>query len=259
MSSTAIRLSVAIITLNEERNIERCIRSVQPVADEIVVVDSYSTDKTKEICQSLGVRFLENHFVDFVQQKNFAIDRATNEYVLSLDADEALSGELQQAIVRLKNDCHFSAYRFNRLTNYCGQWIRHSGWYPDVKLRLWKRSEGHWTGSVIHESVKLNDPTSVQWIKGDILHYSYYSIEDHITQLNKFSSLSARAYHQNAKKVIPIVHLVIYPPLAFINRFFFQLGFLDGYPGFVICKSAAYAKYLKYLKLYWLKRADKGL
>jgi glycosyltransferase involved in cell wall biosynthesis len=254
MLSATIKLSVAIITLNEERNIERCIRSVQPVADEIVVVDSYSTDRTKEICEQLGARFLENPFVDFVQQKNFALDSITHEYILSLDADEALSEELQQAIVRVKNDCRFSAYRFNRLTNYCGQWIHHGGWYPDAKLRLWKRSAGRWSGSAIHESVQLDDPASVQWIKHNILHYSYYSIADHVTQINKFSSISAQAYHQKGKKVIPIVHLTIYPFVTFVSRYVFRLGFLDGYMGYVVCKSVAYVKYLKYLKLYQLKK-----
>ena len=251
---TPINLSVAIITLNEERNIERCIRSVQPVADEIVVVDSYSTDRTKEICERLEVRFLENPFVDFVQQKNFAQDSVTYEYILSLDADEALSEELQQAIIRIKDDCRFLAYRFNRLTNYCGQWIHHSGWYPDAKLRLWRRTSGHWSGSAIHESVQLDDSASVQWIKSDILHYSYYSVEDHIAQLNKFTSISAQAYYRKGKEVVPIIHWVIYPLLTFLNRYVFRLGFLDGYAGYLVCKSTAYAKYLKYAKLYELKR-----
>ena len=254
MTATAITVSVVIITLNEERNIERCLRSVQPVADEVVVIDSYSTDRTKEICLALGARFIEHAFVDFVQQKNVALDQATGDYVLSLDADEALSEELQQAIVAIKQDCRFLAYRFNRLTNYCGQWIRHGGWYPDAKLRLWKRSAGRWGGSVIHESVTLDDPTSVHWVKRDILHYSYHSVEDHVTQLNKFTSMSAQSYLQRGKKVVPIVHFVIYPFFTFVHRYVFRLGFLDGYLGYVVCKSTAYAKYLKYVKLYALRR-----
>ncbi len=254
MKPNPIKLSVAIITLNEERNIERCIRSVQPVADEIVVVDSHSTDRTKEICLSLGVRFIENAFVDFVQQKNFALDQLSHEYVLSLDADELLSEPLQQEVMAIKQDCQFSAYRFNRLNNYCGQWIRHCGWYPDAKLRLWKRTDGRWGGSGIHESVILNDHVRTHHIGQDILHYSYRSVSDHIAQINKFTSMSAQAYHQRGKKVFPVIHWIFYPLFTFLNRYIFHLGILDGSMGFVVCKSTAYAKYLKYLKLYELNK-----
>ena len=254
MKSSAIQLSVVIITLDEERNIERCIRSVQSVADEIVVVDSYSTDRTKEICQSLGVRFIENPFVDFVQQKNFALDSTAHEYVLSLDADEALSEALCQEIAAIKDNYQHDAYRFHRLTSYCGQWIRHSGWYPDAKLRLWKKSVGRWGGSGIHESVILNETAVVKTVKKDILHYSYHSVQDHITQLNKFSGMSAAAYHRQGKKVFPLFHWVVYPLITFVSRYLFKLGFLDGPMGYVVCRSAAQAKYLKYLKLYELKR-----
>ncbi len=254
MSHSPIRLSVAIITYNEERNMERCLRSVQPVADEIVVVDSFSTDRTKEVCLTAGVRFIEHAFAGYVEQKNFALDQVSYDYVLSLDADEALSEELQRSIIEIKKDCRFDAYRFNRLTNYCGQWIRHCGWYPDTKTRLWKRSAGRWSGENIHESVHLSSEAMVGQRRGNILHYSYYSIEDHVTQINKFSSISAREYEKKGKSLNPLFHLTVYPFFTFLSRYIFRLGFLDGPMGFVVCKNTAYFKYLKYVKLYELKK-----
>ncbi|MEK6565704.1 MAG: glycosyltransferase family 2 protein, partial [Bacteroidota bacterium] len=130
------RLSVVIITHNEEQNIARCLESIRGVADEIVVVDSFSTDKTRAICQKHGARFIRHKFEGHIEQKNFAMRQAKSPYILSLDADEALSPELRQSILDVKNNWASDGYRINRLTNYCGAWIRHCGWYPDTKLRL---------------------------------------------------------------------------------------------------------------------------
>src|ERR1035437_7666308 len=140
------QISVVIITFNEEKNIERCILSVQDLADDIVVVDSFSTDRTEEICKSHGVRFIQNHFNGHIEQKNFAISKAHFPYILSLDADEQLSEELKKSIQQVKNNWDADGYYFNRLTNYCGQWIRHSSWYPASKLRLWDSRKGKWGG-----------------------------------------------------------------------------------------------------------------
>ena len=254
MSHFPIQLSVAIITYNEERNIERCLRSVQPVADEIVVVDSLSTDRTKEICLSLGVRFLKNAFAGHVEQKNFALDQLSYDYVLSLDADEALSEELQQNIIKIKNNGSYDAYRFNRMTNYCGQWIHHCGWYPDTKTRLWKRSVGRWGGENPHDSVQLSDRASVKWLSGDILHYSFYSIADHADTANKFSEIAAREAVRKEKKVSLFVHVILNPVFTFVKKYFFQRGFRDGYFGLVICVLSAYANFLKYSKIYARQR-----
>ncbi|MBT8332765.1 MAG: glycosyltransferase family 2 protein, partial [Deltaproteobacteria bacterium] len=139
-----VKISAVIITYNEERNIGRCLDSVREVADEIVVVDSYSTDKTKEICHSMNVKFLQHHFEGHIEQKNYAVSCASCGQVLSLDADEVLSEKLQQSILAAKQSWRFDGYSFNRLTNYWGKWNRHSGWYPDTKLRLWDRSKGRW-------------------------------------------------------------------------------------------------------------------
>jgi len=132
-----IQLSVVIITFNEEKNIARCLDSVATIADDIVVVDSFSTDNTKHICEEKNIHFIEHKFDGHIEQKNWAITQAKHQYVLSLDADEALTKELQVEIIKAKNNWQYDGYSFNRLTNYCGVWIKHCGWYPDKKLRLW--------------------------------------------------------------------------------------------------------------------------
>lgn len=250
MSHSPIQLSVAIITYNEERNIERCLRSVQAIADEIVVVDSFSTDRTKEICLAQGVRFIEHPFAGHVEQKNYALGQINHDYVLSLDADEALSEALQQRIAEIKMDCRFAAYRFNRLTNYCGQWIRHCGWYPDTKTRLWKRSAGRWGGENPHDFIQLDKHASVEWIPGDMLHYSFYSIADHATTANKFSEIAAQVAIEKGKKANLFVAVILNPLFTFVKKYVFQQGFRDGYYGFVICVLSAYANFLKYSKIY---------
>ena len=246
---TSIQLSVTIITYNEEKNIERCINSVKEVADEVLVVDSFSTDKTKEICKRLGVNFIERSFTGYSDQKNYATEQAKFNHILSLDADEALSSELHSSIQNAKRNWEYDAYRFNRLTNYCGSWIRHSGWYPDTKLRLWDRRKGKWEGTHLHESIQLEDEASTKKLRGDLLHYSYYSVEQHMQQMNTFTTKASQEYLAKGKKVIPIWHLGLYPPLAFLNRYILKLGFLDGASGLMVCKSTAYYKFLKYAKL----------
>ncbi|MEI6021287.1 MAG: glycosyltransferase family 2 protein, partial [Bacteroidota bacterium] len=141
-----IKLSVVIITHNEEKNIERCLLSVQTFADEIVVLDSFSNDHTEAICAKYNVIFLQHVFDGHIQQKNRAITHASHQHVLSLDADEALSETLIQSILNVKQNFENDGYYMNRLTNYCGHWVKHCGWYPDQKLRLWNKSKGEWTG-----------------------------------------------------------------------------------------------------------------
>lgn len=250
MSHSPIQLSVAIITYNEEQNIERCVRSVQPVADEIVVVDSFSTDRTKEICQSLEVRVIEHPFEGYIEQKNFALDQVHSEYVLSLDADEELSEALQRSIIQFKKEGQAHACKFNRLTNYCGQWIRHCGWYPDTKLRLWKRVEGRWGGINPHDSVQLSSLTSVVWLPGDLLHHSFNTIADHANTANRFSEVAAREAVNRGRKVNLLVHVILNPVFTFIKKYVFQQGFRDGYYGWVISILSSYANFLKYSKIY---------
>jgi glycosyltransferase involved in cell wall biosynthesis len=241
-----IKLSVVIITLNEERNIARCLESVKNVADEILVVDSLSTDKTREICDSFGVRFVEQKFLGYVEQKNFALRLATHDYVLSLDADEALDDELQQEILKLKQNFSFDGYSFNRLTSYNGFWVRHCGWYPDTKLRLVKKSSALWIGNNPHDALTVQGTEGK--IAGDLLHYSYDSISAHILQTNKFSTIEAQSLFQKGKRAT-IWKIVSRPPLQFFKDYILRKGFLDGHYGFIICFINSLYVLLKYAKM----------
>ena len=243
-----IRLSVVIITFNEERNIERCIRSVQEVADEVIVVDSFSTDQTESICKKYGVRFIRHPFEGHIEQKNFAISQASFQHILSLDADEALSEKLKASILNLKQNWKQGAYNMNRLTNYCGKWIKHGGWYPDRKIRLFEKGKGKWGGQNPHDKFLPDNPQQVGFVEGDLLHYSYYSIEGHIMQINKFTEIGAQSAHR-AGIHSNILKLIFNPAFKFVRDYFLKLGFLDGYYGYVISRISAHATFLKYAKL----------
>lgn len=251
-----IKLTALIITFNEERNIDRCLKSLAGIADEIIVVDSGSTDRTEEICRSNNAAFIIHPFKGHIEQKNFAVSRSTSEYILSLDADEAISPELRESILSIKTSWEKDGYSFNRLTNYCGQWIRHSGWYPDTKLRLFKKSKGHWGGINPHDKYQLDDKHSSGFLNGDLLHYSYYSIREHLDQVNRFTEISARMANDSGVRS-SLLKIIIKPLARFVRDYFFHLGFLDGYYGFVICKISAHASFIKYVKLYELQKTKK--
>jgi glycosyltransferase involved in cell wall biosynthesis len=242
------KISVVIITLNEEKNIERCLKSVVDIADDIVVVDSYSTDKTEEICNKYNVRFVKHKFEGHIEQKNFAITQAKYPHILSLDADEALSEELQKSIAEVKNNWRYDGYYFNRLTNYCGKWIKHCGWYPDQKLRLWDSRKGRWGGQNPHDEFILENGAIKKFLKGDLLHFSYYSITGHIEQINKFSTIMANERFKKNQKVY-LWDIFIKPIWKFVRDYYIKLGFLDGYYGLIICINSSYATFLKYIKL----------
>jgi len=248
------QLSVVIITFNEEKNIGRCLDSIKDIADDIVVVDSFSKDKTKEICLAKGARFIEHTFEGHIQQKNWAITQAKFPYILSLDADEAIDEQLKKSILEIKKNWSKDGYYMNRLTNYCGKWIRHCGWYPDKKLRLWDSRNGSWTGVNPHDKYEMNDgDINTGYIKGDILHYSYYSINDHIKQTDYFTTISAKALFKEGKKAT-FTKMYLSPVAKFFTSYFLQLGILDGYYGFIVCKISAKSTYLKYKKLKELYR-----
>lgn len=252
-----IKLSVVIITYNEEKNIERCLLSVKEIADEIVVLDSFSKDKTREICEKHGVKFFEHAFDGHIQQKNRAITYASNEHVLSLDADEALDPTLINSIKEVKKNFIKDGYYMNRLTNYCGHWVKHCGWYPDTKLRLWDRRKGEWRGINPHDKYELFDGhKNTTNLKGDILHYSYYSLEDHYKQVEYFTNIASKAYFEKGKSA-PAYKLFVNPIAKFVDHYLLHLGFLDGKAGFLISKISAYATYLKYKKLRELQSAKK--
>lgn len=243
------QISVVIITYNEEKNIARCLESVASVADEIVVLDSFSKDRTREICESYGVKFFEHPFDGHIQQKNRAITYATYPYILSLDADEALDETLKRSILEVKNNWTHDGYYMNRLTNYCGHWVKHCNWYPDTKLRLWDSRKGSWTGINPHDKYELKGgDKNTKHIKGDILHYSYYSVEDHYKQVEYFTNIASKAFVEAGKKA-PLYKLLLNPVAKFVDHYLLHLGFLDGRAGYLISKISAYATYLKYKKI----------
>lgn len=244
-----VKISAVIITFNEEKNIGRCLESLQGIVDEIVVVDSFSKDTTEEICRSFGVKFVEHAFEGHIEQKNWAITQAQYPHILSLDADEALDEKLKQAILKVKENWTHDAYSMNRLTNYCGKWIHHCGWYPDRKLRLWDSRKGEWGGDNPHDKYELFDKTAPSChIEGDLLHYSYYTLEDHYKQVNYFTDILSKAQYNKGKKA-PLLVLIFSPVVKFLRDYFFKLGFLDGKAGFTICRISAYATFVKYRKL----------
>ncbi len=243
------KISVVIITYNEEKNIARCLDSVKEIADDIIVLDSFSKDNTKKICLEKGARFFEHAFDGHIQQKNRAITYAQHPHILSLDADEALDDKLKKSILEIKENFNKEGYYMNRLTNYCGHWVKHCNWYPDRKLRLWDSRKGEWTGINPHDKYEMfSDDKNTDYLKGDILHYSYYTIEDHYKQIEYFSNIASQAYFDAGRKA-PAYKLVLNPVAKFLDHYFWNLGFLDGGAGFSISKISAYATYLKYKKL----------
>ncbi len=240
-------LSVVIITYNEERNLARCLESVKGIADDVVVVDSFSTDGTERIARGHGARFVQHAFAGHIEQKNWAITQALHPFILSLDADEALDERLRQSVLQAKQG-RADGYTMNRLTNYCGSWIRHGGWYPDVKLRLWESAKGRWTGINPHDQYELDAGARIEHLAGDILHYSYYTRADHLRQVEYFTTIAAKALKEKGRRA-NWVKRWLSPAAKFMGAYFLQLGMLDGAHGFTIARISAYATWLKYEKL----------
>lgn len=240
-------LSVVVITFNEERNIARCLASVKDVADDIVVVDSFSTDGTEAMARAHGARFIQHAFAGHIEQKNWAITQAHHSFILSLDADEALDEQLRVSVEHAKSG-DADGYTMNRLTNYCGTWVRHGGWYPDRKLRLWDSRMGRWGGTNPHDRYEMDPGARIEHLSGDILHYSYYTIDDHRRQIDYFTTIAAKALKAEGKQA-GFVKRWLSPAAKFIGAYFLQLGLLDGAHGFTIARFSAYATWLKYEKL----------
>ncbi|MBC8084254.1 MAG: glycosyltransferase family 2 protein [Hymenobacter sp.] len=245
----AVLLSVVIITYNEEANISRCLEALHDVADDVLVVDSFSTDGTVALCRQHGVRVIQHAFEGYVQQKNFATAQARHEYVLQLDADEVLTEELRRSIRAAKQHWQHAGYTLARLTNYCGTWVRHGGWYPDRKLRLYDRRLGAWQGLLLHERFGLQPGHTTGELPGDLLHYSYNSIEQHVSQLNRFTSIAADELWLRGRHRVTLFHLLLKPCWKFGYGYFFRLGFLDGFAGFSIATISAWGVFLKFAKL----------
>src|SRR6478609_4741541 len=248
-----IRITAIIITFNEQENIGRCLDSLIPVADEILVIDSYSTDATKEICLSRGARVIEHKFDGYIEQKNIGIDHATNDYILSLDADEYLSERLTQSILSVKLTATKEAFLMNRLSSYGSKWINHTDWYPDRKLRLWNKNFGRWGGPNPHEKVILQGSVETKHIKGDLLHLAYKDADQLLLKANQYSSLFAKSSRMKVgSNYFKIFYKTLY---TFIRNYFIRTGFMSGLAGLQISYTNATYSFFKFSKLLELNRS----
>lgn len=240
-----MKITATIITLNEERNIARAVESLR-CCDEILIVDSGSTDRTIELAQNLGVRVIEAGWLGYAAQKNWAAEQAANDWILSLDADEALSEALEAEIWTLKKSGPRSdAYTMPRLARYLGKWILHSGWYPDRKIRLYHRAKARWVGEFVHESVQVDG--RVGHLESNLLHFTCDSLSEHLKTLDRYTTLAAQEIAARRIKV-PLSRLIIAPAWTFLRSYLFQRGFLDGFEGLTIAYMAAFYTFLKYSK-----------
>ena len=248
-----MRVSVCIITKDEEGNLPECLDSVK-WADEIVVVDSRSRDRTREIAAAAGAKVLERDFPGHIEQKNFAVGQAAHDWVLCIDADERLSPELSASGRRaLEDPGDRAGFECARLTFHGGRPIRHGGWYPDRKLRLFDRRRARWGGRNPHDHVVADGP--VGRLEGDLLHHSYRSLSDHVRQIDFFTTIAAREKKARGERS-SLFRLALHPFGKFLRMYFLKAGFLDGTAGFVVAVTGAYYVFLKYAKLRELDRAD---
>ena len=246
-----MKISACIIGLNEERNITDCLASLKGVADEIIYVDSHSTDKTVAVVKKFTKKVFFRKFDNYVAQKNFAAEKATHDWVLNLDCDERLSPELRESILALKKSSPDKVgYKFNRLTWYIYRFIRHSGWYPDDKVRLYDRRQCQWQGDKVHEIISAPADKTGK-LKGDLLHYSFHSIDDHLKTIRNYSEMAAQVMFARGRKV-SLMGVFARALWVIIRKFFFELAFLDGSAGIIITYYSAVATYTKYVKLYVL-------
>ena len=240
-----MKLSATIITLNEERNIARVIESLRCV-DEILVVDSGSTDRTVEIAEKLGARVVDSPWPGYANQKNLAAEQASHDWILSIDADESLSEALEAEIWQLKKSGpQADAYTMPRMAQYLGRWIRHGGWYPDRKIRLYDRRKAKWEGAYVHESLRVGG--RVEHLESNLLHFTCDSLSEHLRTMDRYTTLAAEQLLATGEKVT-WSRLIVHPPWTFVQTYFWKLGFLDGLEGLAIAYMAAFYNFLKFSK-----------
>lgn len=250
-----LTLSVVIITKNEARHIAACLDSVS-FADEIIVLDSGSTDGTPDIAQAKGAKVtIVDDWPGFGPQKNRALDLATKDWVLSIDADERVTPELAKAIQNMLGQPSHDAYNIARLSSFGGRWIRHSGWWPDHVLRLFRRGTARFTDAVVHEKVVPQSPPAV--LPGYFLHYPYADMAAMVAKVNRYSSDAADMMHARGKKT-SVAGICGHALWTFIRIYFMRRGFLDGKEGLILALTAASGSFFRYTKLYFLGRYPQG-
>ncbi|MFZ2899958.1 MAG: glycosyltransferase family 2 protein [Saprospiraceae bacterium] len=240
-------ISAVVITLNEASNIETCVKALLQVTGDVVVVDAFSTDGTHDLAKALGARVVQAEWIGYSHNKNLGNQAARHDWILSVDADEVLSDELIQTLKGLQPQPG-AVYELDRLTNYCGKWIRHCGWYPDWKPRLFDRREVRWQGDYVHETLALPEGFKAIRLKGKLLHYSYKTRADHWQRIERYAELSAREMHARGKRAT-WVKLYLSPAIRFLRTLLLNQAFLDGWAGWVISWSGARLVYRKYRKL----------
>lgn len=239
------KLSATIVTLNEERKIARTMESLR-CCDEIVVLDSGSTDRTCAIARSLQARVIEEPWRGYAAQKNRAAECASNDWILSVDADETLTEELEGEILLLKQEgFNCDAYQMPRMAQYLGRWIRHGGWYPDRKVRLYDRRKATWRGDFVHESVAVNG--TIGKLHGALHHFTCDSLSEHLQTLDRYTTLAA-AELRAGRRTPGYARMVFDPAWTFVRTYILRRGFLDGFPGLSIAYFAALYTFLKYAK-----------
>lgn len=242
-----MKLSVCIICLNEEQNIKYCLESAS-WADELIVIDAGSQDRTIEIARQFSNMVFHRPWTGYVDQKNFALSKANGDWILSLDADEVVSPGLREEILTIIHQpSEKNGFRIPRLSFYQNRWIRHSGFYPDKQLRLFKRGHGRWIGGRVHERVEVRG--AVGELKNDLFHYPYKgSIIGQLQTLNNFTTLQANDLYDKGKRYHPVL-LLFRPLFKFIEVYLFKRGFLDGLAGFIIAITSSYSMFIRYVKL----------
>ena len=238
------QLSVTIITLNEERRIGKCIKSVS-FADEIIVVDSGSQDRTVEIAEQAGARVIHQDWLGYGRQKQFAVEQAINDWVLCLDADEWLSPELLQSIQSVLEHPEFRAYQFPRRNRFMGRWLRHGEGYPDWSLRLFDRNHAHWSEDEVHE--KVIPDGDVGKISGDLMHESEETLKQYLEKQDCYTTLQARRLRGDGQRGL-VIKMLLGPVFRFIKFYFIRLGILDGFPGLVHILIGCRNTFIKYAK-----------
>jgi glycosyltransferase involved in cell wall biosynthesis len=244
-------ISVIIIAKNAEKTINNCLNSLR-FSNEIIVLDSESKDQTKEICRQFTNLVFETDWQGFGIQKNRALEKATCEWVLSIDSDEEIPKELALEIQQAIREEKFTAFYIPRLSNYCGKWMKHGGWYPDYVLRLWKRGTAHFTNDLIHEKVVV-EKGETGYLKQPLLHYAYDDLNSVLQKMNSYSTIGAQMAFEKGKKS-SLSKAILHGLATFIKSYFFKLGFLDGREGFILAVSNAEGCYYRYLKLLYLNQ-----
>lgn len=240
-----MKLSVVIITKNEEKNIERCLKSILEVADEIIVVDSFSTDNTMALCEKYDVRVIQRKFEGYGSQKQFATEQANFDYVLSLDADEELSLELRKSILAAKESSEYDCYSFNRRNFCCNKAIRFCGWYPDKQIRLFNKRLLNWNDRTVHELIEVSNKQLISHLSGDLNHYTCSSFAEQREKGEKYAKISAEIIAKKKKSISWVTPCLKYC-FVFFKTYVIKLGMLDGYSGLEISRISAKSSFSKY-------------